>query len=1062
MKPLQLTMSAFGSYAGTEVISFDRVNRGIFLITGDTGAGKTTIFDAIVYALYDETSGGRRSGDMMRSQYAAPDVETYVELVFYCNGAIHRIRRNPNFLRTSKRKDANGNLKFTEQKARVALYMPDGTEWPGNRTQVNQKIVELIGLDRTQFTKTAMLAQGEFLELLQANSEERKRIFSQIFDTNLYQLLQKKLNDRTNLLRQTLEDLEQEIRLAIGQIEGIEETGHQDQWDALALQTYTGRTERIVLAESVNEKLQQEHMTKRDALEALERKQQQAVRREERGKQINQDFAELEQVQQAFLALDHDSQKQKLRKEQIHAALQCQKIVGTERVYQKCRQEVARMTQQLQEAKVILQTATFAAEEAEQRLQACEAVYKARQPFLLQKRSRLLDLEPLFVQLQEALDAQQAIQTQKSQVQQRLAELTENQLQLEEARKTLLQRLEQCSGAQVQQLELEQRVLQIREAGRKKQDLYVHLKKWETLKQDWESALACRMQSVEADNNAAAEYNAISNIWVQEQAGILAGTLQEGQPCPVCGSLTHPHRAVCSQKDITQAQVEAARMACEQARQMRLQQESTFEQVNNAYQELTGQICSQGSDLTGTEYQPKEGDAVIFYREVQDLARQCKEMQAQLAVLQEQAHFYQAGQEKQARLEIKRQQLADQQARLQQQLTDISTKAGSARTLAEGIRNRLLDPDTQGTDARLLSREDAVQKRRVLEQQLADLDVQLEEAQQRAKGSIARRDQCAGMVQTSQETLQRYREEDAANQQVFLQALAEHGFASEEGYQAAKCTASELAYLEETCSRYEQDWIRIKERMQQLQERTSGMHPVDLQHLGMYTRQLQEMRKEQEQQINRLVRMIEGNEKLLLQLKEKTKQEAVLTRQYDMIADLSRTVNGNLKGSGRIGLETYVQRYYFQEVLQAANKRLLQMNGRQFLLQCRSLDHLAGNTNEGLDIDVYSLVTDSVRDVKTLSGGESFMAALAMALGLSDVIQGRAGAVQLDTMFIDEGFGSLDEESRAQAIGILNQLAGGNRLIGIISHVRELKEQLDRQLVVKRTKSGSKSMWNLY
>ena len=1061
MKPLKLTMSAFGSYAGVEVIAFDRVDRGIFLITGDTGAGKTTIFDAIVYALYDDTSGGKRDGDMMRSQYALPDVETYVELTFLCRGVPYTIRRNPNFTRTSKRKDAEGKVKLTEQKARVALIMPDGTEWPGNRTVINQKIVELIGLDRAQFTKTAMLAQGDFIELLQANSDERKKIFSKIFDTRLYQTLQNKLSDRASVLRQELEVLETEVQSALRQIEGIAETGYETEWQELLSQSQTRRQELVALAEQVNMELTRFQAQQKAEQARLEEQHKQALRREEQGRQINEHFAALQQAKQAKAELDARQGEQQARRAQINGARRCQEVIGYETAYQKGKQEVTSLEQQLTDTKKTFQQAQRQAETAERQQAACEAAYKQEYAPLLQKRNRLQEMEPLFLQLEQEKNNVQAIRKQQKQLEQAQAKYIQDARQLEQEKQTLQTQMEQCSSAPVRQLELEQEITQLKEQGSKKQNLYLKLKNWSIKKVEWETALKARNQSVEQDNRATAQYNTLSDIWVQEQAGILAADLQEGIPCPVCGSLTHPKKAACSQKNISQAQVEAARAASEQARLFREKQEKEFASVNDAYQELTGQIRSEGSEITGSRYEPQEADIAVFYRDVREMGDQLKRLEEQLKVARKDVAFYQQGQQTRKNQEEKLQQISIAQDTIQQQLTEVSAQAGAAQAMVASIQERLVYQETPEETPSPITQSEAVQKQQGITESLHRLDVDLERTRRQAKECAEYQNKWAGKVETSEIQLIKCRAEYEAGKQAYMQALAEHGFAEEAVYQSSKRTAAELQQLEEDCTAYENECGRIQERIEHLQQKTAGKQPVDLQKLGQLTGELEGRRKQTEQSINRLGSMIDGNNKQLTQLKEKAEAGKKLGKQYDMVSDLARTVSGNLVGSGRIGLETYVQRYYFQEVLQAANQRLMQMNGRQFLLQCRSLDHLAGNTNVGLDIDVYSLVTDSVRDVKTLSGGESFMAALAMALGLSDVIQGRAGAVQLDTMFIDEGFGSLDEESRGQAIAILNQLSDGNRLIGIISHVRELKEQLDRQLVVKRTKSGSQSSWKL-
>ena len=212
MRPVRLTMSAFGSYSGTEVIDFTQVQGGLFLITGDTGAGKTTIFDAVTYALYDRTSGGARDGNMMRSQYAAEDTDTYVEYVFSYRGEKYTIRRNPEYMRVGKRKNADGTVRLVKETAKVSLLLPDGKEFQGKKREIDQKIEEIIGLDAGQFTQIAMIAQGDFLKLLHAGSKERKKIFSRIFQTQIYWRMQEELKEQGKALYVSLKENEADIR----------------------------------------------------------------------------------------------------------------------------------------------------------------------------------------------------------------------------------------------------------------------------------------------------------------------------------------------------------------------------------------------------------------------------------------------------------------------------------------------------------------------------------------------------------------------------------------------------------------------------------------------------------------------------------------------------------------------------------------------------------------------------------------------------------------------------------------------------------------------------------
>lgn len=808
MKPIKLTMSAFGSYARETMIDFTDVQRGIFLITGDTGAGKTTIFDAVVFALYDKTSGQKRDGGMMRSQYASPDVQTYVEFTFSCRGEIYTVRRNPEYQRPKKRKsakkDADEKESLTTEKAAVSLTMPDGSDCPGNKSAVNKKIVEIIGLDVQQFTQIVMIAQGDFLRLLHAGSQERKQIFSKIFDTSIYRNIQEDLKIRVKERKGQLEDYRSALIREMEHAqcpEGYEET---DDWNELLRTTAIPDVDKVL-----------EHLTKmciigeikKKDLEARlndkQRKLEQIQISVEAGKTVNELFARLKRVEEQKKVLDDQKEKLELLKMKKDAA---------------------------QRAKTV----------------------------------RLME--------RQVEDAQNSLK------------------QLEAWQKTLV------TGLLNDKKSIPEKLKMLEEECEKIQ----------------KDCAGCAAQVEEEKNNYEDRYRR----FLHAQAGLMAESLQEGEVCPVCGSIHHPQKA-----------------------------------------ELPGDA-------------PKEQEVEARKQAAEKKASELEQMQKKL---QDAKHVK----------EEKHREL----------LIEISKKEG----------------------------------------QLESLRSQIEESKKKIQ----------------------------EQKHLFEKELAKAGFDNAASYQAARMEEADLTALSEQLEKYREARIRVDENLRICKEQTEGKRPMDLASLEETMTGLKEEKKAVEKQYHAVVVVNTKNQETKEKIGTLQAKGEKLRKEYETILTLAKTASGNLSQSIKLDFETYIQRQFFTQVIYSANQRFVRMTSGQLMLRCRELKNLSTQGQAGLDLDVYSPLTNSVRDVKTLSGGESFMAALSMALGMAEVISNSAGAVRMETMFIDEGFGSLDDDSREQAINVLNDLVGSKRLVGIISHVAELKEQIDRKLVVERTEKGSSVHWEL-
>lgn len=804
MRPLKLVMSAFGSYADKTEIDFEHISNGLFLITGDTGSGKTTIFDAITYALYGETSGGVRSGNMMRSQYASADALTYVEYEFSYREERYRIRRNPDYVTEKLLK--NGKTTYPKVLSKVELTFEDGSAFYGKKTETDEKIVEIVGLDVNQFTQIAMIAQGDFRKLLFAKSDERKFIFSKIFKTNIFYRLQENLKRESFRYDGLLSDNQKAIRQELARIDAADDA------DVSEL-----HGEELIL------------FIKGQAKEASERERSLLT-------DINQQKKQLE----------------KLLKEYNDTIQVNKRIIELTRR----EQELTDKKKEEQQAKADYETAKLALAE--------------QKPILFKEK----------MMLEESMDSYEM--------------------------------LEQCTLlAKKQEAELERRLEEIEKHNVRLEQLQQQCIKAE------QKASEQLAQAAQEAKEAAAEYEKLEADYLAEQAGILAQKLEEGTPCPVCGSTSHPKLAEVSDEAPDKADVQ-------QARVRRNQLEERRDMLSDSFAKK--------------EYEAEERKRMtVCQQELQQLVQESGEQQIVLA--------------------------------------------GTKKELSMHREGLLYE-----------SKSEALKRKKALEKEIE----KLENNEQKLAKKHQQLQVDIGAIQGRMEALKKenrgreYRDE------------------------------AELELL-----------IREQKREQAIKER---------ERLNLHARK-------------------ENYSLVVENVQKYQEQQQKLMAEDAIIKQLNQTANGTLSGSMKMDLETYVQRRYFKQILTEANKKLIQMSDNQFILQLKETEDLGKRRNEGLDLSVYSLVTDTVRDVKTLSGGEAFMAALSMALGLSDIVGRTAGALRLDVMFIDEGFGSLDEASREQAVKVLNELAESNRMVGIISHVTELKDSIDKKLIVTKGSRGSSLHW---
>lgn len=928
MKPLKLTMSAFGSYAGKNVIDFTGQQQGIFLITGDTGAGKTTIFDAITYALYNQTSGGERNGNMMRSQYAQPETETYVELEFLYRGQTYRVRRNPDYKITKTLK--NGKIREQKVPHSVELTLPDGTVFPEKKNATDAKIIEILGLTADQFSQIVMIAQGDFLKLLYTKSDERKMIFSKLFRTDIYWKIQENLRRKSMEMDERIQENDRAFEQEKSRIIPLPES-EEIPLDELV----------ECLRERLKDALKEQNL-RRANVEELNKK---ITKYEE----INKLFVSLEKIRQTGKELEARQAESKERRQQIENARKADKVLVAEQQNLRQQQEVeqsaqaiAKMTETLANNQEMFETLKTQQQEAEAK----------------QKREAA-DIQKKMLALEQSFPSYEALQNARSKEQQ--------------AKKVW----EDLGKTSEESFHKKKAGIAALKEQQKRQEQVV-----EQTKKNWE-------QTSLSASESAKHYEHMYEAFLKEQAGILAENLSAGCPCPVCGSTVHPDPAKLSDHAVTELEVEQAKKTRAAAEEKRDLAYAAFEAEKTEKQKLAQAVEKEEADfvLAQTIAKQQRKEAEQNYASLQKTAEQIREKLVYPSLA-----------------EAKKQYAAMQKA-LEAAEQEIAKKRQKVSELAEAMNT-------------------------LKGQKLAE-----EENQKTAK-KLA--------VKTEKE---------------YVKLLEKSGFASEETYHLAILPERSRSKLEREEKEYESQCLRQQSEQKLLEKQVSGKTYTDTTELNEQLKVEKQALKEAEKTYMELHTAYENDRSVLQNCAVYLEKGKKLESEDQVIKSLSKTANGRLSGSAKIDFETYIQRQYFKQIIHEANKRLLTMSNHQFILKLKEEANTGRKTNEGLDLSVYSLVTDSERDVKTLSGGESFLAALAMALGLSDIVERSAGAIHPDMMFIDEGFGSLDAQSRQQAIEVLAELAGDSRMVGIISHVTELKEQIDRKLVVNRTDNGSRAVW---
>lgn len=1070
MRPLKLKMQAFGSYGRETVIDFTKPEQNLFLITGDTGAGKTTIFDAIVFALYGEASStsNKKEGVVLQSQYAELNIEPYVEMEFMEGEERYTVRRVPRHLKTVTRGAAKGKG-TREITGSVTLFMPDGTEYPSKET--NAKLQEITGLTKSQFMQVAMIAQGEFMELLRAKSDDKKKIFRKLFNTEMYEQIVNELGNRKRNMEREIAVIRTRCQSETARIkffgDKAEEKNPGDDEISFCEKRLEELKKRvsdgeIVVMPELTEVLERYLVILDNQLKKAQKLYEDAAEIRDKKRDI---YIEAQQLQSLFIQRKQTEEELEEYRKQSFEMENKEKLAGSvsdaweiktfydfwkagqedaERVRTAFETQTERLPGLMEEEEGMIQEE----QKKQKELETVQEEYTRT----LEKAEKAIQLFGQIKETKKKMDMGKELLEKariKEEADKKAFEVLENK------EKALRDRSEQLADAgeklavcQSQMKEINGMTADLKALSSIYKEQKTYEKNIEELKEKYKEARA----SYEKKHG---EYEKKRQDFLDAQAGFLASELMEGMPCPVCGSTEHPRPCV-MKKEHSEFTREGMDLLEKETEKLRAEQENLSAEVKSntdlrdvkkqdfdeSFNRLKNRMRENIQALP-EEFSPGQGQELIrqWMKEVQENGIKYQRDWEELQFVQKQMKDLE--EEKPAvrkQMEISAEQvrevgIAYESAKAEFQSysfsSDFESEEAAKKAEAEAARKK--ERFTEDYNIARAAREKAGTERSNTETLIKKYRAELPAAEAEEE---KRKKNYESMAEGKEMAESQWKSLTDIYEKQMTEQLRKEVQVFREGKKAAEGKAQSLTAA--IGNRKPPVMADIQKETEDAEHRLKSAESLRDQIRSVY--------KDNKEADHILSPMLQERQKLV--------------EEHGRIDHLYRLVSGNVSGS-RMDLETYVQRYYLEKILYAANRRFRDMSAGQFELRMYNLEKAGEGKNRGLDLMVYSAVTGKEREVRTLSGGESFMAALALALGMADQIQESSVAINLDMMFIDEGFGSLDEHSRNQAVKVLLEMAEGSKLIGIISHVTELKQEIEDQLIVTKDESGSHVKWQI-
>lgn len=1074
MRPQKLTMQAFGSYGQKTIIDFTKTDQNLFLVTGDTGAGKTTIFDAIVFALYGEASSvsNKKEGVVLQSQYAGLELEPYVELEFTDGQEqdIYTVRRVPRHLKKITRGAAKG-VGTREITGSVSLIMPDGTEYP--QKESNGKLQEIIGLTKNQFMQVAMIAQGEFMELLRAKSDDKKKIFRRLFNTEMYEDIAVELGNRKRAKEKDIADIRTRCQSEAARVkllsdsaenQGQDEFGQQtevleESLDKLKKQIADG--EIVVIGEFLEILFRYCRVLDRE-LEKAEKSYREAA--DIRDKKRDE-YTKAQQLQQLFLQLDQaESELAKCReltsemekKEQLSGQIQAAWEVKTagDQMIEK-RLEAEKTEAALKELKNRLPELLKRQQETDEEEKKAEIEQSQAQEEFSRVSEKAEKALELFKQIRECRKKVQNLDKEFQQIQKQEKQAKDAFEAAEIMEKEYRKQAETLSDAGEKLAVCQSKMEEIRmmmEDHKGLLGIYQEVKKYNEIAENLKRKYVDVKDKYEKKHQ---EYENLRRAFLDAQAGFLAAELKPGKPCPVCGATEHPSPCIPKEehRELSQDKID---QIGNDAESLRKEQET-----------LSGEVKSNTNLRDARDRDFRENFEKLqdkMRRSIPKLPENFSPGQAQELIkqwkqqVQTEEFAYQKQAETLREIREKLEELEKRKPSLKENMETFQEQEKNVQAALEGARSELAG---YSSSSDFSSEEEAKNARNMAENRKNQTEEVLKEARNKAECTRQKKTEAETLIRRYEKELPARKKEKDRQKKIYETLLQEKNL-----------TEEQWKYLTDTYEKTAAEGLKneinsFRSRQAAAESSAQSMRSA----IGERTRPVQEeirCRKEKAEKIleasgqlrDGIRSVYQENQAVYDTLAPILADRKRLVEEHAKLDNLYRLVSGNVSGS-RMDLETYVQRYYLEKILDAANRRFQDMSAGQFELRMYDLEKAGEGKNRGLDLMVYSTVTGKEREIRTLSGGESFMAALSLALGMADEIQESSAAISLDIMFIDEGFGSLDEHSRNQAVKVLLEMAEGSKLIGIISHVTELKQEIEDQLIVTKDEAGSHVRWQI-
>jgi exonuclease SbcC len=1042
MKPISLRMTGFGPYGKTEIVDFSKFGgKGLYLITGNTGAGKTSIFDAITFALYGQASGTVRPSESFRSHFADKETPTEVELTFEHHGITYKVVRNPKYERPRKRGEG-----MTTENADATLNIP-GKNAITKDIDVTAAITDILGLDHKQWCQIIMLAQGEFVKLLNAKSNERSEIFQKIFDTELYKRIQDELSAFAKISKATLSDIQRDITRDVGEFD-CEDSAFAEELNELGTSGRSPHDKENTLR--IMDGIISEDSTELASLSAKKadaNKEASAVAGEKAVAQmLLEKFNALEKAKKTFGDLDSRKSDIELTREKADrhgkALIVREHDTAQQQISGLITEKLNKIADSTGKAKVL---EDVLAEKDRARIALAESVEKlnplkeqiARIDANIPKYSNHSEnkekLDAESKKLNDAIaryDAIFAMKEGKERNKQPFIDFIDSHLTVT---KDYADAERKCDNVNTEHTDAKNLLANLNSYYGNTNTLS---KKQKEL-QDLDVLRA----------TASSELLNTENAYYSAKAGILAKDLDDGTPCPVCGSIHHPKKAVLPKGAPTDSDID--KLKCRKSKA-----EEDFNKASSACSAYEATLKAEESRIIGllpkihcdiTDLNDRhlavkslESRVDTLSNEFDDLSGKCSELKA----LSEK--YEQTGESLRT--------LDEEMKSLNGQLDALSPQIKNYDNAVASLKARV---DEISKDLEFASEEEAVKTRNDLsrrveteEKALKTLDGEI----QKLKDEHLRE---TNTVNTLTDDVGSLEDQLTALREKFDLSLKENGFVDVDEYRSFICERQELESLNRSVSEFDSQYNNARTVLSGLTEELDGKELPDTDALLERERNVSALRSSVEGDIGLVRTRLTRNNGLRSHISKKYDEQVVAERDHIMRNSLAETAIGDIKGSVKKSFEQYVQSIYFDRVVSSANKRLDIMSTRRFVLE-RKKNTESIQSAFALDLEVRDNHCGKSRTVKSLSGGESFMASLSLALGLSDVIQSLAGGIRIETLFIDEGFGTLDEKTLNEAMKVLEQLAYGDTLVGIISHVGQLKDRITRQIIVTQDDMGKK------